>query len=156
MNTDFEYQWRSGLRRLRADAEPARDLWPQIAARMTATSPRRGVALRALAGLAASAVVALGAGLLVQRAGWLASAPDAAPLAAATTMTAPFDPAPNAPLSWAVPSNPTLAAAAHDLDDANAELQTALEQRPNAVFLVGLLNRTNSQRMRLLRTAYPG
>jgi hypothetical protein len=52
-----------------------------------------------------------------------------------------------------VPANPALAAASRDLDSASVQLQQALEQHPQAVFLVGLLNRTNSQRMRLLRQA---
>jgi hypothetical protein len=50
-----------------------------------------------------------------------------------------------------MPDDPTLAASAQNLDNASAQLQDALEQRPDAVFLVGLLNRTNSMRLRLLR-----
>jgi len=57
----------------------------------------------------------------------------------------------SAPLAWAMPANPVLATAARDLDAANVQLQRAIERNPQAVFLVGLLNRTNDQRMRLLR-----
>ena len=54
-------------------------------------------------------------------------------------------------LDWAKPADPKLAAAAQDLDKASADLQAALEARPDAVFLVSMLNRTNAQRMRLVR-----
>jgi hypothetical protein len=54
-------------------------------------------------------------------------------------------------LDWAVPADPQLAATVQNLDSASAQLQNALEQRPDAVFLVGLLNRTNAQRLRLMR-----
>jgi hypothetical protein len=59
--------------------------------------------------------------------------------------------APRTALDWAVPADPALAASAQNLDDASAQLQDALEQRPDAVFLVGLLNRTNAMRLRLMR-----
>jgi uncharacterized protein YlxW (UPF0749 family) len=58
---------------------------------------------------------------------------------------------PRTALDWAQPANPALAEAAQDLDGASAQLQQALEQQPDAVFLVGMLNRTNGQRMRLLQ-----
>jgi hypothetical protein len=76
-----------------------------------------------------------------------AAQPVAAQQVASTTATAPELTA----LDWAVPDDPTLAASAQNLDNASAQLQDALEQRPDAVFLVGLLNRTNSMRLRLLR-----
>lgn len=154
MNTEF--QWRSELRKLNDEIEPARDLWPAIAARMSARSSQRARAMRVIGGLAATLVVALGAGFLAQRAGWLA--PRGAPQLATTAAPGARPPVleSRTPLSWAVPTSPTLAAAAHDLDGASADLQRALERHPDAVFLVGLLNRTNGQRMRLLRSAYPG
>jgi hypothetical protein len=46
-------------------------------------------------------------------------------------------------------ADPRLAGANVVLDAAHSELQQALEQHPDAVFLVSLLNRTNSQRMKL-------
>ena len=94
-----EFAWRQPMRELDRAVEPARDLWPQIHARIAAAETRRGRWPRI--GLA-------------------------------------------------------IAAAAQDLDSASADLQQALEQRPDAVFLVGLLNRTNGQRMRLLREPYAG
>jgi hypothetical protein len=58
---------------------------------------------------------------------------------------------PRTALDWAVPADPQLAVTVQNLDSASAQLQDALEQRPDAVFLVGLLNRTNAQRLRLMR-----
>lgn len=139
MNTEFE--WRNEMRKLGGPVPPANDLWPGIAARIasapqTAARPRRfGIAFA----LAASLIVAIGAGVIGQRILRNSNLdPDAKPRTA---------------LDWSQPSNPKLASAAQDLDMASEKLQDALEQRPDAVFLVGLLNRTNSQRVRLMRQA---
>ena len=136
----YEFEWRSGLRKLDGAVEPARDLWPQIQARI-AQAPRRGAHWPRYAA-AAGLLVALGAGVLAWR-----THGDALPELDASARTA---------LDWAQPANPLLAAAAQDLDGASAQLQQALEQRPDAVFLVGLLNRTNSQRMRLMQAPRAG
>ena len=69
----------------------------------------------------------------------------------ATATSGADDSTPRTALAWAVPADPRLASAAQDLDTASAELQKALETRPDAVFLVSMINRTNAQRMRLLR-----
>ncbi|HTI96265.1 MAG TPA: hypothetical protein VL425_07120 [Rudaea sp.] len=145
---NHEFQWRSEMRKLAGDAQPQRDLWPQIAARIAvrpATSRwRMGL------GLAATVLVAAGVVALA----WRTQSANTIPIAAtapaydATSMAAD-----NAPLAWAVPADPAFAAASRDLDSASVQLQQALEQQPQAVFLVGLLNRTNAQRMRLLRQA---
>jgi hypothetical protein len=45
--------------------------------------------------------------------------------------------------------DPRLVGANIVLDAAHSELQQALEQHPDAVFLVSLLNRTNAQRMKI-------
>jgi hypothetical protein len=45
--------------------------------------------------------------------------------------------------------DPRLAGANIVIDAAHSELQQALEQHPDAVFLVSLLNRTNAQRMKI-------
>jgi hypothetical protein len=138
MNSEF--QWRSEMRKLDTPVEPQHDLWPGIQARITA-APRRRARWPLLAA-AATVLIAVGAGTLT----WLMYVPAAAPLDASARTA----------LDWAQPNNPTLAAAAQDLDGASAQLQQALEQRPDAVFLVGLLNRTNSQRMRLLQAPNAG
>ena len=159
MNTEFE--WRNEMRKLGGPVEPARDLWPGIAARIAAqpvpAAPSRRRALGWLA-LAATLVVAIGAVLTAQR--WQQHAPTVvappviaeAPIAPTPTptRTASAD-LPHTALDWAVPDDPRLAATAQDLDNASAQLQDALEQRPDAVFLVGLLNRTNAMRLRLMR-----
>jgi hypothetical protein len=138
MNSEF--QWRSEMRKLDTPVQPQRDLWPNILARITAAPRRR--ARWPLFAAAATVLVALGAGTLA----WRVYEPAPQPLDASARTA----------LDWAQPNNPTLAAAAQDLDGASAQLQQALEQRPDAVFLVGLLNRTNGQRMRLLQAPSAG
>jgi hypothetical protein len=139
-----EFAWRSELRKLGGNEEPQRDLWPQIAARIAVrpATQRWRVGL----GLAATLALAFGVASLALR-----TQPTNTIPAAATA--APGISPDIAPLAWAVPANPALATASRDLDSASVQLQQALEQQPQAVFLVGLLNRTNAQRMRLLRQA---
>lgn len=158
MNSEFE--WRNEMRKLGGAVEPGRDLWPGIASRIGAEqAPARRHTLGWFA-LAASLIVAIGAALMLQRnhpAAPVAAAPDqpaASPVqvaAAPPATTTPASELPHTALDWAVPDDPRLAATAQDLDNASAQLQDALEQRPDAVFLVGLLNRTNSMRLRLMR-----
>ena len=160
-----EFLWRNQMRKQAETVEPTRDLWPAIAARLATTAASHRRLRRSQIGwlaIAATLVVAGGAGLTAWR--WQHAVRVAAPVAvtevhadaaqplaaqsvASTTATAPELTA----LDWAVPDDPTLAASAQNLDNASAQLQDALEQRPDAVFLVGLLNRTNSMRLRLLR-----
>jgi len=142
MNTEF--QWRSEMRKLGGGVEPARDLWPNIAAQVATRSTARN-RLQVAFAIAATLIIAIGAGLAARRGNWQVPS-------AVSNMTS----APTA-MDWAQPRDAKLAAAARDLDDASAQLQQALEQHPDAVFLVGLLNRANGQRMRLLRqTSYTG
>lgn len=136
MNSEF--QWRNQMRKLDVAVEPARDLWPQISARLRAAPPRREARWPRLAAAAMFLIVCATLSWQLR---------DTTPELDASARTA---------LDWAQPSNPVLAAAAQDLDGASAQLQQALEQRPDAVFLVGLLNRTNSQRMRLLQAPSAG
>lgn len=156
MNQEFE--WRNQMRKLGAPVEPARDLWPTIAARLDGAASNRGRARRrrvAWVAIAASLFVAFGAGLSVHR--WQRSpSPSPSPSSAiadrpVAAVASEGVEAPRTPLDWDVPGDAALAATAQDLDDASAHLQDALEQRPDAVFLVGLLNRTNSMRLRLMR-----
>jgi anti-sigma-K factor RskA len=154
-----EFLWRNQMRKQAEAVEPEHDLWPAIAARLSVTTPAsRRRSWRSHAGwlaIAATLVVAGGAGLTAYR--WQRAAP--APTMTTDVQTVAVQ-APGAsgvttseltPLDWAMPDDPTLAATAQNLDNASAQLQDALEQRPDAVFLVGLLNRTNSMRLRLLR-----
>ena len=154
MNSEF--QWRNEMRKLDGPEEPARDLWPAIAARIASTSievptvrHRRGVRWMAIA---AALVVAIGAGVTTYR--WQSQQRVeviATTRQPALTPEIAADQLPHTALEWAVPDDPALARTAENLDTASAQLQSALEQRPDAVFLVGLLNRTNSMRLRLLR-----
>jgi hypothetical protein len=162
-----EFLWRNQMRKQAEAVEPSRDLWPAIAARLATTAASHRRSRRSQIGwlaIAATLVVAGGAGLTAYRWQRAVRAPapvaitaidaqpvDAQPIAAqpaaSTSATAPELTA----LDWAMPDDPALAASAQNLDNASAQLQDALEQRPDAVFLVGLLNRTNSMRLRLLR-----
>jgi hypothetical protein len=140
MNNEFE--WRNQMRKLGGTLKPARDLWPEVAARIAAQQPQRARFPRIGMAIAATLVVAVATGLIAQRMQQHRSV---------VAEDAGGDAIPHSALEWAQPESPVLAAAAQDLDGASAELQQALEQRPDAVFLVGMLNRTNGQRMRLLQ-----
>ena len=158
MNNEFE--GRNEMRKHAGPVEPSRDLWPAIAARIAmvpveaaATTRRRYLPWMAIA---ATVLIAIGAGVFVSRgpsprhaADAIAGALPVTPVAPATIQADAQLPA--TALEWAIPDDPTLARTAQNLDRASAQLQDALEQRPDAVFLVGLLNRTNSMRLRLLR-----
>ena len=152
-----EFQWRSGMRKLGEDVAPTQDLWPSISARLgpqlVQRTPRPGWQQR-LAAIAATLVIAAGAGLVAQR-----QTPGPAGLPSTTQTRQPQPPSPSrdggrgarTALDWAVPADPKLASAARDLDNASVDLQAALEAHPDAVFLVSMINRTNAQRMRLMR-----
>jgi hypothetical protein len=168
MNNEFE--WRNEMRKLGGPVEPVRDLWPSIAARIAGTPAQMPARLRRRQvgwfAIAATVIVAIGAGTTAYR--WQPSAPGRSP-SAAEAMDGRERPPGQSPgsastaqasdgrersrtaLDWAVPADPQLAATVQNLDSASAQLQDALEQRPDAVFLVGLLNRTNAQRLRLMR-----
>ena len=140
MNVNNEFEWRAGMRQLGGSVEPEHDLWSGIAAQIAARPITRQNRWQIAFAMAATLVIALGAGLVAQRGNWQTLSADTRAPAVAPTA-----------LDWAQPRDARLAAAARDLDNASANLQQALEQRPDAVFLVGLLNRANGQRMRLLR-----
>ena len=144
MNVSNEFAWRSGMRQLGGSIEPARDLWPAVSTQI-ATRSVRHQRLQVAFAIAATLVMAFAAGFVAQRGNWQALSTDARVVTAPTAM------------DWARPRDAKLSAAARDLDEASAQLQQALEQHPDAVFLVGLLNRANGQRMRLLKQqAYTG
>jgi hypothetical protein len=148
---DNEFQWRNQMRKLNQPVEPARDLWPDIAARIAqpvAVPQRRQQWRRPAFAVAASVALAIGAVFTASQLPRSGSAPS---VAGGTTHGTTTDAAPPTALDWAKPADPKLAAAAQDLDKASADLQAALEARPDAVFLVSMINRTNAQRMRLMR-----
>ena len=149
-----EFEWRSEMRKLGGAIEPARDLWPSIEARI-AMLPNRRSRRPLIFSMAAALLVACGAAVFAWRLHIAAPAvsPDVASVAAVTNVANKHK---HAQADLPQPAHPALAAAALDLNDASEDIQEALEQRPDAVFLVGLLNRTNSQRLRLLKQSYAG
>jgi hypothetical protein len=146
--TDFEIQ--RGLRQMNTPRMPQADLWPGIAARIAVaeTRPRRSVRRSWLPfAAAASLLLALGAGVAVLR----MQPRDDATISAHSSMPMPSRVSPKDARDFtrAPGGDPRLVGAAVVLDSAHAELEQALEQRPDAVFLVSLLNRTNARRMKL-------
>jgi hypothetical protein len=152
MNNEFE--WRSGMRKLDERVEPTQDLWPAIAARVGHRARSVPAASRAawrqrISAIAATLVIASGAGLVAYRQG--GNGGIAASIPSAGSVSGVAGNAPPTALDWAMPVDPKLAAVAQDLDKASADLQAALDAHPDAVFLVSMINRTNAQRMRLMR-----
>jgi hypothetical protein len=140
------------LRAMNAPRMPGHDLWPAIAARIeaapeTATTPinkRRWIPLAAAAGT----VLAIAGGLLIftqRNQATISSDADYA----MTTRIERITPHDAREQALRTGEDPRLAGANIVLDAAHSELQQALEQHPDAVFLVSLLNRTNAQRMKL-------
>lgn len=148
---DFEIQRR--LREMNAPRPPQLDLWPAIEKRIAnegrpVQAPRRRgwLPLAAAAGL----LLAVTTGILViglqQSTTSNVDTREAHPLEREALRISPSD----ADMRQRAPGgDPRLAGAAVVLDAAQAELEQALEQRPDATFLVGLLNRTNARRMKL-------
>jgi hypothetical protein len=148
--TDFEL--RRELRELRTSREPARDLWPQIARKIAAEStgtppPRR--LLRWPLALAAGLVMAITVGLFALD----APGRGARTASAEPTFADGLDVGQQIRHARELAANgdPRLASAEVVLDAASSELDHALEQQPDAVFLVGLINRTHAQRRKLAR-----
>lgn len=147
--TDFELQRR--LRDLRTDVAPQRDLFPAIAARIqgrqlsTTRVRRRSPWLYAVAAaILVSVITVIGVGQL------------ATPRVDTDLAQQSVDPATlpgmNAAAVAAAPGgDPRLAAATRVIDDARSQLELAIAERPDAVFLVSLMNRANAQQMKLER-----
>ncbi len=151
--TETELRWQ--LRQLPRELDPPRDLWPGIAARLGERPAKRGGWRLGLA-LAASLVLALGLAL-----GMPASQPSGAAVvrgelvqreAAGLTREyqaalAQFDGAP-------IPE--PLAPALATLDQSAADIRSALDADPGAVFLLGQLRRTYARRLSLTQRAVIG
>ncbi len=144
---DFEIQRQ--LRELNTPRMPQTDLWPGIATHIAAEAalpaPRRRRPVWPLA-IAAAMLLAVGGSLVLIGQHPHDDAPGVATTTAPPTRVSPHDlrDFPRMPSG-----DPRLLGAAVVLDSAHAELEQALEQRPDAVFLVSLLNRTNARRMKL-------
>ncbi|MEZ5461296.1 hypothetical protein [Dokdonella sp.] len=150
-----EFELRRELRELRADHEPGRDLWPQIARRLqneeasvdgpTRKHRRSWLPLSAAAAIAVSLSAGV-FGLAMQGSAFDAS-PDSGGFAADVSVQNQIERA----RELAMTVDPRLAGAEVVVDMANAELEDALRQQPDAVYLVGLINRTHAQRRKLAR-----
>ena len=144
---DFELQRR--LREMSSPILPQADLWPGIATRIAAEQTNTRVARRpgSRLPLAAAAAVLLAVVSAAVLLGIRGHDQDLA-ITSATTLSK-ASPRGAKDFSRAPGGDPRLLGAAIVLDAAHAELEQALEQRPDAVFLVSLLNRTNAQRLKL-------
>lgn len=133
-----EFEWLRRTRALQRDAEPDRDLWPAIAARIEPAAGPRGYAWLPLASTAAVVLISLMLGVLAMRTpALLPAAPGLA-----------FRPAG----PWQ-PADPRLVGAAIEFDAAESQLRLALQQAPDASFLHHIQQRTQAQKRRLER--YP-
>ena len=153
MSDNDEFQWRRQMRDLGGAVQPQRDLWLDIATRIAAEQavvaaapavPRRRWALP----FAAAASVLLG--LLVTALWHTQSQNPPAQIAAQDTPAAVMDQV-NKQFKQVRTQDPRLVAAAVELDAAAEQIEQMLQQQPDAVFLVGLLNRTNERRLKLAR-----
>jgi len=153
--TEFEIQ--RNLRAMNAPRTPGRDLWPAIAARIDAqhetpnaapnarvVTQRRWIPLAAAAGTVLAIVGSLLVYTLRERA-----APSSSDDYASATRVERISPQEARDQALRTGQDPRLAGPNIVLDAAHSELQQALDQHPDAVFLVSLLNRTNAQRMKL-------
>jgi hypothetical protein len=149
--TDFEL--RRELRDLRVSREPQRDLWPQIAHRIKAGSEQPAAPVRRRTwmplALAAGIAMAVSAGLfsLAQHHQVTVDDTAMASLHEGPSVSEQIERA----RELANSGDPRLAGAEVVIDSASEELEQALQQRPDAVFLVGLINRTHAQRRKLAR-----
>lgn len=146
-----EFEWRNGMRKLGAPVEPERDLWSDIEAKIATLPQQRRSRLPAFA-IAATVLIASGAGLFA----WQMQIPSVAPTPKVATTTPAVKPVINVVENDDHAPRKVLANASDELNDASTSIQQALEQRPDAVFLVNLLNKTNSQRLRVMKKSYAG
>lgn len=153
--SEHDFQWRRQLRDLSGPVQPQRDLWLDIAGRIAAEAQQPAAAAprsrRWTIGMAAAASVALAvlvAGLVRQ--------PSMTPAPRMAQPSHKVDPATaiasvEAQFRQVRTQDPRLAAASVELEAAADEIRQMLQQQPDAVFLVGLLNRTNERRLKLAR-----
>lgn len=153
---DDALRWQ--LRALRKEVAPQRDLWPDIATRIAATSQetpmramKRGKRWFAPAAMAASLLLAVG---VVWQGGLLpgaASTGDPLMRQEANALTHEYQGA-----LQTMPqtrSSSAYAPALRDLDSSAAKILVALEHDPNARFLLEQLRRTYARRLELTQRA---
>lgn len=156
--SDSEFQWRRQLRDIGGPVQPQRDLWLDIASRIAAEQPAAAAPAapsrwrRALPFAAAASVMLAG---LLATALWQSGSvpPDPVQVAVETAQgeTAAALASTNKQFRQVRPQDPRLVAATVELDAAAEQIEQMLQQQPDAVFLVGLLNRTNERRLKLAR-----
>ncbi|HJU07898.1 MAG TPA: hypothetical protein VJ727_05380 [Rhodanobacteraceae bacterium] len=143
MNLHFED--RQKLRALSQPVEPARDLWPQIAARIESQPRASRQRFQWFAMAASFAGVAVLAGVIGTR----MMHADRAPVSAVQSNA--FIAANDAPGGRWKPADPRLRGAAVELHAAQGELKQALAIAPHADYLQQLLERTERQQSHLQR-----
>jgi hypothetical protein len=154
--TDTDLRWR--LRQLPREIEPARDLWPGIAARLDTAPRRQGRA-------AWGGGLALAASLLLAFAGWRLAAPPAPPAAGvdpvarvvqteARALTLEY----NAALAEYrdLPLADEAAPGIEALDRSARDIRSALAAAPGSVRLLQQLQRTYTRRLELTQRAVAG
>jgi hypothetical protein len=147
-----EFEWRNGMRKVGGSVEPDRDLWPDIASKISAVAQEKRPSRLPAFAIAAGVLVACGAVLFA----WQLQDK---PVVQQPTLAANTPPAKrviNVVENDEHAPRKVLANASDELNDASTSIQQALEQRPDAVFLVNLLNKTNSQRLRVMKKSYAG
>ncbi|WP_133501972.1 hypothetical protein [Cognatilysobacter terrigena] len=144
------------LRAQRRDIALPADLWPGIAARLEAPAPRaarRGP--MPWFAMAASVLLAIGAGSLVQRTG--VTPIDTIAHREAQTLTSEYDRALRSmPATAKAPSSPELAPAIAELDRSARQIRRALERDPDSRLLLDQLRRTYTLRLSLSQRAVVG
>jgi hypothetical protein len=151
--TETDLRWQ--LRQLPREIEPARDLWPDIAARIErrpANTPRRW-----LAGLAIAASLLLSAGLVwrMQPSQATATDPDAVIVKAKARAISDEYQAALRQYQGA-PMAPEYSASLQSLDQSLVEIHRAIAADPRSVFLLEQLQKTYSRRLALTQRAVTG
>lgn len=151
--TDPDLRWQ--LRQLPREIEPARDLWPGIAARLNPPAVRRGRPWLAVFSLAACLCLAVGLAVVLRPAP--AQGPDrTAELVQreAAALTLEYEAALLEMQSAPVPD--PLVPALATLDASAGEIRRAMAEQPGSTHLLDQLKRTYSRRLALTQRAALG
>ncbi len=151
--TDPDLRWQ--LRQLPREIEPARDLWPGIAARLRPPAARSRRPWLALLSLAASLCLAVGLAVVLRPA--TSTAPD--PVAElvqreAEALTQEYEAALLEMRGAPVPD--PLVPALATLDASAGEIREAMAEQPGSTHLLDQLKRTYSRRLALTQRAALG
>jgi len=153
-DTELSDALRDGMRGLRIDTPPARDLWPDIAARIE-VAPRARTTRRTglLAPWSLAASVLLAAWLLWQHGAMAPRSPDDHLIQReAQAMTLEYQGALRV-ITASVPGQHFESADVRELDRSAAQIRNALQRDPNARFLLDRLQHTYALRLALTQRA---